>query len=241
MNALATDLALAAYPTACDREPIHLPGAVQYGLLLVVDPATDLIAQAAGDAESLLGHRGPVLGEAVQDVLGASLAHLLRRAEADLLGEPTYLGTVGPFGHRAELTVTAHAVAGAAVLEVEPAVPPATAAATLGSIRSSIERIGRAGSLLEACGVAAQHVKRITGYARVMVYRFHPDGSGSVIAEARDDRLGTFLNHRFPAADIPRQRASCTGTARSASSRTWATSPSRWCRLCPPRPAGRST
>ena len=37
----------------CDKEPIHVPGAIQpYGLLFVVDPTSDLILQAAGDAAS---------------------------------------------------------------------------------------------------------------------------------------------------------------------------------------------
>jgi light-regulated signal transduction histidine kinase (bacteriophytochrome) len=32
-------------------------------------------------------------------------------------------------------------------------------------------------------------VRRITGYDRVVIYRLHPDGSGSVIAETREDLL----------------------------------------------------
>jgi light-regulated signal transduction histidine kinase (bacteriophytochrome) len=35
--------------SACEREPIDVPGSVQYGLLLVVDQAADVILQAAGD------------------------------------------------------------------------------------------------------------------------------------------------------------------------------------------------
>src|SRR4051794_38175570 len=58
---------------ACDQEPIHLPGSIQYGLLLVVDQDTDVILQVAGDAGSLLTFGGSVLGRTVQAVLGASL------------------------------------------------------------------------------------------------------------------------------------------------------------------------
>ncbi len=196
---------LAQSLTICDREPIHVPGAVQYGLLLVVDPATEVIAQAAGDPAPLFAVDGALPGRTVQEVLGMPLAALLRRAEADLTPEPAYLGTVGPFGDGEELNLIAHEVQGLAVLEVEPAARSAPTASTLANIRSITEHIGRATTVLEAAVVAARHVRRVTGYDRVLIYRFLPDGSGSVIAETRDDRLGTFLNHRFPAADIPKQ------------------------------------
>jgi light-regulated signal transduction histidine kinase (bacteriophytochrome) len=38
-----------------------------------------------------------------------------------------------------------------------------------------------------------------------MVYRFHPDDSGEVIAEDRDEALEPFKGLRYPAADIPQQ------------------------------------
>ena len=39
---------------------------------------------------------------------------------------------------------------------------------------------------------------------RVKVYRFHPDGSGEVVAEAiKEQRLPSLLGQRFPADDIP--------------------------------------
>ena len=42
--------------TACDREPIHIPGAVQpHGLLLVAEGRTGTVVQAGGDAAGLLG------------------------------------------------------------------------------------------------------------------------------------------------------------------------------------------
>ena len=38
-----------------------------------------------------------------------------------------------------------------------------------------------------------------------MVYQFHPDGSGEVIAEAAEAGLERFLGLHYPASDIPRQ------------------------------------
>jgi chemotaxis family two-component system sensor kinase Cph1 len=49
----------------------------------------------------------------------------------------------------------------------------------------------------------AETIQRISGYDRVMIYRFHDDWSGEVVAEACTDALGSYLGLRFPASDIP--------------------------------------
>ena len=54
--------------------------------------------------------------------------------------------------------------------------------------------------------MAAEEVRRIIGYDRVMVYRFDSDWNGTVIAESQDDQLPTsYLGLHFPASDIPAQ------------------------------------
>jgi PAS domain-containing protein len=56
------------------------------------------------------------------------------------------------------------------------------------------------------CDAAVHCLRELTGYDRVMVYRFDPDGHGQIIAEARAPRLESLLGHHYPATDIP-QRA----------------------------------
>ena len=46
-------------------------------------------------------------------------------------------------------------------------------------------------------------VSDLTGYDRVMLYQFHPDWSGEVLAEAVRSATGTYLGLRFPASDSP--------------------------------------
>lgn len=43
----------------------------------------------------------------------------------------------------------------------------------------------------------------VTGFDRIMIYRFHEDWSGEVIAEHLSATLGSYLGLRFPASDIP--------------------------------------
>ena len=119
--------------------------------------------------------------------------------------EPTYVGTLDAGTGQGFLTIVAHQVQGLVVVEVEPAGPPASAARTLANIRSITELISGASDLLDACGLAAREVRRITGYDRVMIYKFRSDGSGEVVAEEGFGHENSFLHHRYPASDIPQQ------------------------------------
>ncbi len=60
-------------------------------------------------------------------------------------------------------------------------------------------------NLFAAAQLLADGVARLAGYDRVMVYRFHPDWSGEVIAERRRPDLPPYLGLRYPASDIPSQ------------------------------------
>ena len=59
--------------------------------------------------------------------------------------------------------------------------------------------------MTELAQEAARQLKILTGFDRVMVYRFHPDGSGEVIAEVAAAGLEPFLGLHYPASDIPQQ------------------------------------
>jgi light-regulated signal transduction histidine kinase (bacteriophytochrome) len=48
-------------------------------------------------------------------------------------------------------------------------------------------------------------LRAISGFDRVMAYRFHDDGHGEVIAEARAPQLEPYLGLHYPASDVPPQ------------------------------------
>ena len=52
---------------------------------------------------------------------------------------------------------------------------------------------------------AVLHVREVTGFDRVMAYRFRHDGSGDVVAESVREDWAPFLGMRYPASDIPAQ------------------------------------
>lgn len=185
--------------SACGREPIHIPGAIQpHGVLLAVDQ--DLrVRRAGGDVQALLGYDGDPLGQQLGDIVPINDIDLRPVTE-----ECGFVATVRT--PTAEVDLFAHRCAGELVVEFEPAPHERRSGAeVLGDLLPIVKQIGAAADVGDAATAAAVGVRRITGYDRVMIYRFLGDQSGQVIAEARSDEVEPFLNHRYPASDIPQQ------------------------------------
>jgi light-regulated signal transduction histidine kinase (bacteriophytochrome) len=68
-----------------------------------------------------------------------------------------------------------------------------------------IDRLRRQRNLEDLFSVAVQVVRELTGFDRVMAYRFRHDASGDVVAESVRGDMEPFLHRRYPAGDIPPQ------------------------------------
>jgi two-component system, chemotaxis family, sensor kinase Cph1 len=63
----------------------------------------------------------------------------------------------------------------------------------------------RADNLVALCRDIADETRLITGYDRVMVYRFDKNNDGEVVAESKSDDLESWLGLHYPHTDIPVQ------------------------------------
>ncbi len=187
--------------TACDREPIHIPGAIQpHGILLVADLATREVIAGAGDIEGMLTPAWR--GRSLDELLAQGLDEAIARADGAIA--PVPLAPVP--GRRSALDTILHLAGDRIVVELEPAsAEPVSASAILAELDAAGTSFERASDLQSLCERAAVIFRKLTGFDRVMIYRFLDDGAGAVLAEDRDPALGSFLNHHFPASDIPRQ------------------------------------
>src|SRR5918997_1321103 len=68
-----------------------------------------------------------------------------------------------------------------------------------------LQRLSASGTLDELTASLARDVRALTGFDRVMVYRFDPEWTGEVVAEDRRAELEPFHGLRYPASDIPAQ------------------------------------
>src|SRR5688500_560184 len=184
----------------CADEPIAVPGAIQpHGALLAVaEPDLAVVVASAGAADVLGTHPATladVLAPADLDRLRAGLAGDL--AELDPLRV-----TVGG----AELDLVAHRADGLLLTEWEPLAGAEQAgAAWHRRLPQVLQRLSAGGALEELTAALARDVRALTGFDRVMVYRFDPEWNGEVVAEDRRADLEPFLGLRYPASDVPAQ------------------------------------
>ena len=192
--------------TNCDREPIHLLGAIQpIGFLLAVSEQW-MIVRASANLAGFLGLTAEeAIGRPLDGLFGAAAVHGLRNRVAMLRGEDAVERIFGCTlrDDLAAFDVALHITGGEIVIEAEPATDEHGDATN--TVRSMIARLDQAGSLEAFLNEGARLVRGLTGFDRVMVYRFDEDGSGEVAAEACKPGIGRFKGLHYPATDIPAQ------------------------------------
>ena len=199
----STDAALQAALADCAREPIRVPGAIQpHGVLLALSGEPLCIDQISANCASVLGHASSqLLGKPLSVLIAPELALLIALAHLSPRGvdsEPIRL-TIGT----AEFSASLQGGAQALIMELEPWVEPAQEHARL--INRVLRNLQAATTLETLFDISVHEIQALTGYDRVMIYRFEPEGHGKVVAEALTGPLPSYNGLNFPGSDIPPQ------------------------------------
>ncbi|BAZ47593.1 multi-sensor signal transduction histidine kinase [Nostoc sp. NIES-4103] len=70
--------------------------------------------------------------------------------------------------------------------------------------KASINQLENTSNIREFCQIIVQEVRKVTGFDRVMLYKFDDDGHGSVIAEEKLESMEPYLGLHYPESDIPK-------------------------------------
>lgn len=192
--------------TNCDREPIHILGAIQpFGFLIAV--AQDwIVSRVSLNADRFVGRDArSVLGKPLQEVFTADALHHLRNMAASLRGdgavERAFSLPLTPDGRQHDVAL--HFSGRTLVVEAEASNPTPSDAGAL--VRRIVNRVKRVESFPQFLQEGARQIRAVSGFDRVMVYRFDASGAGEVVAEARSPDVDSFLGLHYPASDIPAQ------------------------------------
>jgi light-regulated signal transduction histidine kinase (bacteriophytochrome) len=196
--------------TQCDREPIHIPGAIQpHGVLFALDAATRRIVQISANAESVIGRDADVLlHERLDTLLGEDVMTRLERAAGGPDEGSVVFTEISVNGEVRGFELVAYRSEGVLVIELERAAPPNVEAIDryAAELRRAIAHVQNAETLADVVATACAEFARIAGFDRTMVYRFDRDWHGEVVAETLNDTaLTPFFGLHYPASDIPRQ------------------------------------
>lgn len=195
----------------CEREPIHIPAAVQpHAAMLAFDPDELTLLACSVNIEDATGLSArEAIGRTVAELLPADVAIRLTTALADDMAQPSQpWRSIERLGREDRLfSLTAHCHDGRLIVEVEmlPDRPEDFGAATADQAQDAVRRLRSAPTLKEAAFVCAEQVRAMTRFQRVLVYRFDDDWNGEAVGESGDDTYPSLLGLRFPASDIPAQ------------------------------------
>lgn len=192
--------------TNCDREPIHILGAIQPIGFLIALTADWLVARVSANIGQFIGAEpDDLFGKPLDQIFSRRAVHDLRNRAAMLRGPDSVerifdcrLNDDAP-----TFDIAIHFSGGQVVIEAEPA--SGEHGDATGMVRSMIARLDQSADFAAFYREGARQVRALIGFDRVMVYRFAPDGHGEVVAEAARAGIGKFMGLHYPASDIPAQ------------------------------------
>ncbi|MDH6056087.1 sensor histidine kinase [Umezakia ovalisporum] len=195
----------------CNKEPIHIPGFIQPHGVIIVLKETDLtILQVSDNTLQLFG----VIPE---KLLNQNLSYFLESEQIIFLKDCLNQQDL-PIINPIEFTINInnkpthfdgiiHRYNGLLILELEPTFLEKNNGffKFYHLVKVAMSKLQIASSLAEVSQIIVQEVKRITGFDRVMLYRFDENWNGKVIAEEKPEYLTPYLGLHYPASDIPTQ------------------------------------
>ncbi|MDY8108935.1 HWE histidine kinase domain-containing protein [Fulvimarina sp. 2208YS6-2-32] len=193
--------------TNCDREPIHLLGTIQDFGFIVAISFDWLIQRVSSNVERFTG-------KSPDDLLGNPLGVLLNDAIIRMLRSRLHMLSSADASERifgvhllsADKTfdVSLHVSGQSIILEAEPS-GESQSVSPGALVRSMSGRLQRTQSAQELFDESVRQLRGVTGFDRVMLYRFNEDGAGTVVSEALRNGLEAFKGLNYPATDIPVQ------------------------------------
>jgi len=196
----------------CGSIPTHLINLIQpHGALLVLEKASLKIVQGSENTEQ-------IMGMPVAQLLNQSLEDYVEAPQVEAIREKITRFTIkdqipvdirfNPKVRPVVLTTSIHIRDEYVLLELEETkqdVPQQSFLTVYQEVKYIMAALKEARNWEEIGRIAIPEIKRLSGFDRVMLYRFDEQWNGTVVAEAREEQLEPYLHLRFPASDIPKQ------------------------------------
>ncbi|MBX7527792.1 HWE histidine kinase domain-containing protein [Qipengyuania vesicularis] len=191
----------------CDREPIHQLGKIQgFGALIAVN-ADWFVSLKSANLEAMLGLEDELeIGSRLSDAMDRPALERLRSNTASLTDTDQIERLFGLdlTGSGKLFDCAIHCSGNYTIIELEPHAA-GDVNRQIALLRPIMARLDGLEDTVDLLSQAARQLRASLDIDRVMVYRFHEDLSGEVVAEARRDDLEAFHGLRYPKSDIPAQ------------------------------------
>jgi two-component system, chemotaxis family, sensor kinase Cph1 len=190
---------------------LHTLNQVQpHGAILVLQEPDMTVLQASRNVSKLIGQTAEdLIGKSLEDIFDSYQADKLMQGLAagnlDLMNpSKVWIRRVGD-DYGVFDAIVHRSADGFLVLELEPSLLQENIP-FLGFYhltRGSINQLEAGANLTQFFQTIVQEVRNVTGFDRVMLYRFDQDNHGEVVAEAKVPEMEPYMGLHFPESDIP--------------------------------------
>jgi two-component system, chemotaxis family, sensor kinase Cph1 len=195
----------------CGSLPLHLINLIQpYGVLVVLNKADFRIIQVSENIETITGlNAQQAINTSIENYISADqFSELIQKFAKDITGKIPLNLTFAVNGIFYSFLALIHSRSEYLILEMEEKETLSrkeTFVDVYQEIKFAMAKINLTSTTEEICNTAIVELKRLSGFDKIMVYRFDEDWNGEVIAEIMEEGMESYLGLRFPASDIPKQ------------------------------------
>lgn len=190
--------------TNCENEPIHIPGSIQpHGFLLGINSNSFIIDFSSGNTAGYINTaHTELIGMGFLDFCGSDNAeHFREHIAKPLPWDPLKMTLKG-----SHFQCSIHLSGNHYIFEAEP--DNGDEENLLNVYNQTLQFVSymsTTNTLKDLCQLVAEGTRSLTGYDRVMIYRFDKEYNGEVFAESCNDNIEPFLGLHYPHTDIPVQ------------------------------------
>ncbi|UTA67694.1 ATP-binding protein [Emticicia sp. 21SJ11W-3] len=191
--------------TNCEQEPIHIPGSIQPHGFLVATDTNGVIRYCSANIHEFTPFKAEnLLQQPIEVLIGADQLSQFRHYLTELQrtsAAPHILG-IG----NTQFQCMVHQAEDTFLCEFEPVSEHIPRVSAVYDQAINFARyMSQAMTLQQLCHSVATEIRALTGYDRVMVYRFDKQYNGEIFAESKVDEHEPFLGLHYPHTDIPVQ------------------------------------
>ncbi len=191
----------------CEHEPIHVPGSIQpHGFMFAFNAESREMIFCSANTPEYIGYEPKqLLGKKFEEIFGSEKRETLKK-----FVDNNEIGLFSPIaieleGRNFQCLIHKN-VDDVYITEFEPDQTDHEKLANVYTQTAQfVSYLNNTTGLRELCEQVAKGTRAITGYDRVMVYRFDKEYNGEVFAESCRDDLEPFLGLHYPHTDIPPQ------------------------------------
>ncbi len=191
--------------TNCEQEPIHIPGSIQpHGFLIAIDTNFTVRYASGNIKDYALLSVGEILQKPIEILIGTHQMAEFQNYIEHLQNKITTPHIVNIENSQFQCVI--HHSNDFLICEFEPVSEFIPRVSTVYDQAINFAKyMGQAMTLQQLCDSVATEIRALTGYDRVMVYRFDKEYNGEVFAESKSVEHEPFLGLHYPHTDIPIQ------------------------------------